>query len=431
MRRTRAFAVIACLAAFALTGCGLNPSGNGTGTTLRVANLMPQPSSVTVQAGDGAFLNNAPFETLGGYENITAGTYTFTITLGESATPAFSAVYPLANVSAYTFIAYGPATATAGLLLDDTLLVHIPLGNFGFRLANVSPTAGPIDAYLTAPGADLATSSPVVSAALYTNSSNFINTAPGTYRLRLTRSGTKEVIFDAMLPPAPDGGGQTVIAYTRGSARLVNVALFTDGSAPTLLPNALARMRAVNGSSVPSALNLFVNGNLTFANVPYANITNYQNVASGPSTVTVEATATPGSTLLSTAPALSPATDTSIALYGDAGTLSALILDDQNISSLVAQATLRFVNISPALPSADIYANGTIVAAGVTQNTASSYVLVAAATGGTTYRFDFDLAGTTTPVLTLPGVTLTAAGVYTVYLIGAPGAVQAIVTQDF
>src|SRR4029450_4219302 len=41
MRQLRAFLVPVCLAALALAGCGLNPSGKGTGTTLRVANLIP------------------------------------------------------------------------------------------------------------------------------------------------------------------------------------------------------------------------------------------------------------------------------------------------------------------------------------------------------------------------------------------------------
>ena len=431
MCRTRALAVIAWLTALALAGCGLNPSGSGTGTTMRVANLMPQTSAVTVKINDTTFLDGAPFQTFTGYEDIQAGDYTFTITVGNDATPAFTTTNTLLNVSAYTFIAYGPTTSTAGMLLDDTPLTHIPTGNFGFRLATVSPTAGVIDAYVTAPGADLSVLSPVVSAMVYGNFSNFVNVPVGNYELRLTRTGTKEVIYDSILPAAPDGGGQTAVAYTRGSARLVNVALFTDGSAPLMLDNALARIRAVNGSTVPSALNLFVDGGLTLANLPYAAVANYQNVAAGTRTVTVEAAATPGATLLSATPVLTPATDTSVALYGDAGALSALILEDQTISSLGAQASVRFVHISPAVGAVDIYANGTIAAPGVAQYTASPYVLLDATASGTVYEFDFDAAGTTTPALSLPGVTLTSASVYTIFLIGPPGAVQAIVVQDF
>ena len=316
-------------------------------------------------------------------------------------------------------------------MLTDTLLVNVPTGNFAFRFCNLSPSVGLIDAYVTAPGADLAAAAPVVSSMAYNLFSNFINVPLGNYELRLTRSGTKQVIFDAPLPAAPDSGGQTVVAYTRGSGRLVNVALFTDGVAATTLPNALAQIKAANASSAGSPLNLLVDGNITVANLPYASASNYQIVAAGPRTITVEASATPGATLLTTTPTLGPATDTSIALYGSAGALSSLTLTDFNVPTLIAQARVRFVNISPAVAAVDVYANGTLAASAVGPNAASDYVLLSATLDGTTtYQFDFDPTGTTTPVLTLPGVTLAGSGVYTVYLIGPPGALHAIVTQD-
>ena len=46
MRLLCALVVPASLAVLVLEGCGLNPSGNGTGTTLRVANLIPGTTSV-------------------------------------------------------------------------------------------------------------------------------------------------------------------------------------------------------------------------------------------------------------------------------------------------------------------------------------------------------------------------------------------------
>jgi hypothetical protein len=424
-------ALLACLAALALGACGLNPSGNGTGTTLRVANLMPGTTAVTVNVNDNAFMTAAPFETFTGYQDITAGNYTFHILLGGNPTPVFTTTNSLANVSAYTFITYGPTTFPGGLLLDDTLVLHVPSGDFGFRFVNVSPTAGLIDAYLTAPDADLASASPVVSGLAFNLFSNFVNVPLGSYELRITRSGTKEVIFDSLLPAAPNSGGQTVVAYTRGSARLVNVALFTDGSPPTTLPNRLARLKMLNASAVASPLNLFVDGTLTLANVPYTGISNYQVIAAGPRAITVEAAATPGATLLSTTPTFTPATDTSIALYGSAGALGALILADMNVTTLTTKAQVRFVNVAAALGTVDVYANGTLATSGVGQNAASPYVLLDALADGTTYQFDFDPAGTTTPALSVPGVKLVAGGVYTIYVVGPPGALQGVVVQDF
>ena len=335
------FALMVCLVALALGACGLNPSGTGTGTTLRVANLMPGTTAVTVSVSGTAFMTAAPFETFTGYQDISAGNYRFDILLGANPTPVFTTTNALVNVSAYTFIPYGPTTFPGGLLLDDTLFVHVPAGNFGFRLVNVSPTAGLIDAYVTGPAVDLSTASPVVSGLSYNSFSNFVNVPLGNYELRITRSGTKEVIFDSLLPAAPNSGGQTVVAYTRGSARLVNVALFTDGNAPIMLPNRLARLKAVNASAVASPLNLFVDGALTLANVPYTGVSNYQVIDAGTRTITVEASATPGAALLTTSSTFTPATDTSIALYGSAGAVGALILTDANVSTLTTKAQVR------------------------------------------------------------------------------------------
>jgi hypothetical protein len=249
--------------------------------------------------------------------------------------------------------------------------------------------------------------------------------------LRLTRTGTKEVIFDAPAPSFADGSGQTVVAYSRGSARLVNVALLTSDGAATYLDNRLAQLKTVNASSVASPLNVLVDGTLTVANIPYAGISNYQQVNAGNRIVTVEAASTPGATLLALSPTLAAATDTSVALYGSAGALGALVMTDANVSTVSGPAQVRFVNVSPALPSIDVYANQMLTTMGVAQNAASAYVRLDAAAAGTTYVFDFDLAGTTSTVLTLPSVSLTAGGVYTIYVIGPATSLQGVVVQDF
>ena len=56
---------------------------------------------------------------------------------------------------------------------------------------------------------------------------------------------------------------------------------------------------------------------------------------------------------------------------------------------------------------------------------------MAAVADGTSYQFDFDPAGTTTPVLTLPAVSLIAGGVYTIYVVGPATALRGVVVQDF
>jgi hypothetical protein len=67
----------------------------------------------------------------------------------------------------------------------------------------------------------------------------------------------------------------------------------------------------------------------------------------------------------------------------------------------------------------------------LTANSASAYInLSAAASTGTSYEFDFNVAGTTTSVLKLTSVVLTAGHTYTVYLAGPASSLRGIVSQD-
>lgn len=431
MRQLRNLVVPLCLAALTLAGCGLNPSGNGTGTSLRVANFITESTSVSVTVGGNSFMSGAPFEAITPYQDIPAGTYTFNVNLAGAAAPAFTTSNALINVTAYTFLTSGATTNVNGILLTDTPLINVTSDNFALRLANVSPTAGGIDVYLTAPGADLKQSAPFVTGMVYGASSSFVIVPVGNYELRLTRTGTKQVIFDAPMPSVAQSSAQTVVAYSRGSSQLVNVALLTTAGAATIINNKLAQFKIINASSVPSSLNLFVDGTLTLANIPYTGFSNYQDLNAGTRTITVEASATPGATLLTTSPTLAGGTDTSIALYGGAGSLGALVLTDANVTTSVGRAQVRFVNVSPDLPSIDAYANGTLAASGVVENSASAYAQLDATVDGTSYEFDFKLAGTTTQVLSVPGVNLVTGGIYTIYVMGPTGALRGVVVQDY
>ena len=199
MRPLHVLLVPAFLAAFALAGCnGLNPSGKGTGTTLRVANLVPGTTAVTVTAGSTSYMTGSPFETITGNQDITAGAYTFNVFVGNETTPANSVPALLANVSSYTFIPYGPTAAVGGLVLPDTFAINIPAGNFGLRVGNVS-----LDRRYSRRLPDRAGGRPQrriadrAGCGLRNLSSSFVVVPLGNYQLRFTRSGTKEVVYDA------------------------------------------------------------------------------------------------------------------------------------------------------------------------------------------------------------------------------------------
>ena len=58
------------------------------------------------------------------------------------------------------------------------------------RVANMSPTAGALDFFVTAAGADLSTATPVASNVAYKAASSYFVVAPGTYVIRGVPAGT-------------------------------------------------------------------------------------------------------------------------------------------------------------------------------------------------------------------------------------------------
>ena len=175
-----------------------------------------------------------------------------------------------------------------------------------------------------------------------------------------------------------------------------------------IVDNLVAQYKVINASLVSSPLNVFVDGSLQLSNIPYTGVSNYQQTSAGAHAITVQSQATPGATLLTLNPTLSAATDTSIALVGPAGALGGVVLLDDNQPPATGSAGVRFVNTSAAVPSVDVFVNFSKQVSGlahehrvvVRQSDRGSPVT------GTSYEFDFNTAGTTTPVLKLTGVLL-------------------------
>jgi len=424
MSPIRALFTACCLFAFLLAGCG---KGSNDSANVRVVNLISGASNVTVTVGGTPILTGGNFEAIGPYTGTGTGNQEFKVTVPGSTGALLDTVYGIGNTD-YTYVTSGTPGAAAAVLVADPY--GSPGGNtFAVRVLDMSANAPTIDLYLTAPGADLASATPVISAAVYLTVSSFVNTPSGTVEMRITTAGTKDVIYDATQTFGP-GTGQTIVTYTRGSGSLVNAAIMASSTTGSIANSQLARLKAVNGTAVPAPLNILVDGNPFVSNLAFAGVAQYQTVAAGNRTVTVESSATPGATLLTVTPDLVPATDTSMALAGPAGAMTGLVLNDSNPPVSVGRAQLRVVNVSPDLAAVDVYANFGRIVSGLATNASSTYILVDAVIGGSPYRFDINAAGSTTVLLNVPGQTLGSGSVYTLYLLGSGGALSGVLTQD-
>lgn len=432
----RALIPVVCLAALALGGCN-----TGKGVTdessqhaaLRIVNLiLGTPSGINVTLDANPIVSGLAFESQTPYQQTDIGSKTIQVALPGSANTLISSVLNLLGTFKYTFVTFGPVGGAAGVLLTDNP-VDPGAGNFSLLVLNAAPGIGPVDVYVTPPGASLDAATPSIAGAPAGTATFSVLLPAGNVEIRVTPSSSKEVIFDSAPQNISERSQLEAIVYSRGSAKLVNVALVSiDSSASTtILNNLFAQFKVINGSSVPSPLNVFVNGNLQLSNIPYTGASSYQKTAAGTPTLTVEATATPGATLLTISPNLAPAMDSSIVLTGPAGALKALVLADNNLPPAPVRARVRFVNSSTDVAALDVFVNFSRQVSSLAMNSAAPGIeFDADATFGTNYEIDFNVAGSTQTSLSLPSVTLLGGHAYSIYVVGSSGALSAVVTQD-
>lgn len=127
--------------------------------------------------------------------------------------------------SAYAIGGAG-GSAVTGFVTTDTNTTP-SAGQSRVRFVHLSPTAGPVDVFITAVGADLAAASPAYANAGYRSAGAYVSLAAGTYQLRAVPAGTA---------PAGRNGAVTINltgqVLASGSARTFVAADNTTGGAP-------------------------------------------------------------------------------------------------------------------------------------------------------------------------------------------------------
>ena len=254
MSLSRFLLAVGCVIALLLNGCGKSSNDNAN---VRVLNLISGANDLNVTVGGVTVLTNASFESLGGFNGVGSGNEEFKVTIAGSAGNLIDTIYTLGGDVDYSYITNGtPGAATAVLIADP---YGSPGSNVAVRVLNLSLVFPFIDVYLTPPGADIATATPVLSGGSYSVVTTFVNTTPGDLELRITSSGSKDVIYDAPVTLAP-GTGQTVVAYGKGSSKLVNVALLASNTSGAIVNSQLAQFKVANGTAVPAPVNVLVDG---------------------------------------------------------------------------------------------------------------------------------------------------------------------------
>jgi hypothetical protein len=395
----------------------------------RVFNALVDGGPVTLMVYTEPIFTNVPFEGITTYRNVDAGRREVRVIVGGTST-VYDQTTLIVDAASYTYVVYGTSAAPQVQLLVDAQVQDLApdAGVFQLRVTNNAYNTANFDVYVTAPGASIDNISPNLSGVAYGVAASRATITAGIQQIRFTAPNSKSVIYDAGAVTFKERTVYQLVAYTRGSSTLLNAALLVVDTAGTgsLVNSLIAQWKVVNAAPATAMIDAFVNGNVAFANVPYQNASGYESLAAGKQTVTVEAVTSPGAVIASVQPPFASATDTSVVVTGLPGAQTAIALNDNNIPGALGNARVRFVNVAPGVGPVDVLVNFAKQVSSLATNAASGYV----ETAEDTYTLTFDVAGTTTEILSVPGVLLSAGHTYTVYLVGTAGQYSTILTRD-
>jgi len=197
-----------------------------------------------------------------------------------------------------------------------------------------------------------------------------------------------------------------------------------NGTAPT---NDTARVMAVHASPDAPGVDLYVDDVKVGTNLAYPNNTGYLTVEAGTRNVKVNVTGT-STTAIEADLAVAKDVNYSVFAVDTVASIEPVVMTDNLAAPATGKAHVRFAHFSPDAPAVDITTTtGAVVFGNYEFKEFSAFTPLDAGT----YDLQVRLAGTTTVVLNLPGITLNAGKIYTVFakgLVGGAGA-QALGAQ--
>lgn len=184
----------------------------------------------------------------------------------------------------------------------------------------------------------------------------------------------------------------------------------------SLNPGGVARVRVLHASPDAPAVDVRVNGGVAFADVVFAEATGYAALPPGTYNVKVEPAGAGGAGpfVIDANLNLLAGRDYTVVAKGLLASIAPAVLEDENAAPAAGSARVRFFHGSPDAPAVDIaVTNGPVIFPDVAFGES---VAIEVPAGG--YDLEVRAAGSNLVALTLPGITLEAGKVYSVFATG-------------
>lgn len=175
------------------------------------------------------------------------------------------------------------------------------------------------------------------------------------------------------------------------------------------------KVRVIHASPDAPNVDVWVNGQVAFANAPFMGVTDYASLNQGRYDVQVVPTGATEPVVIDANLKFDPVKDYTVIAVGKLADIEPIVIEDRRYGLPSQKAMVRFVHASADAPAVDIVVkNGPVLFSEVNFKEYTRYMRV----NPGTYDLEVRLAGTMTTVLEVPGVTVEASTAYTALALG-------------
>jgi hypothetical protein len=376
MRRVLSGWMITATTVVALSGCG----GGEDGAHVRLINATAS-TSLDVYTGTDKLISAVTANTASDYATKDEGTYTVNIQTTGGSTTAVSKSLALTLDDHYAFVAYERYGAVQALQITEEEAESDSVAKINIQ--NLATDAGAVDVYVTGSSDSLSGQSAATSSLAAGSSSGFLSINEGTYRIRVTKAGSKtKVLLDiSSLALKKKNVGTLALLPTTGGVLVDGVYVKQQGDV-TFLKNDQARVRVIAALTSSATVGAVANSTTLESSLQSTSIGEYSQVTAGTPTLTITVN---GATATTKTPTLTAGNDYSVLVYGPASAPQvSVVTDDNRISeSGSSYAKVRLAHLDSDSTSAlTLYVNNSAKASNLAYGSASTYSTQSATTSG-------------------------------------------------
>ena len=409
-----------------LVACG-GSSNDSHAPQLRAVHLSPDAPAVDISVNGNVALEDVTYRQASGFLRVDEGDTNIKVLVANTDTAVIDVNLNLLTDTKYTVIAADNVANIGPIVIEDNIDAPSS-GNAAIRVVHGAPSAPTVDVYVSAPGDDFAGLTPTLANVPFQVVSDELEVPAGDYRVRITATGSTDIIYDSGTISLADGVEYIAIAADNigGGVAPIGLTILTDSAATPFvnIEDVRTRFRAVHASADAPNVDIFVNDGLlpSLTNVPFGVGSAYLTVQPAIYNIKVAPTGTTNAVIEADL-SLERGIDYTVAAINPVASIKPLVLVDDNTPPAAGNVKVRLVHASPSAGLVDIYvtAPGTDISA-ATFNPLFSNVAFEANTGylevpAGNYQVRITLAGTKTVAINTGTLALAAGQIRTAFAV--------------